>query len=126
MALISVPRDLAVPIENKGWQKVNSINAYAEMEERGSGGEAVSQALGDILGVPIDYYIRVDFVGFVNIINDDRNLLVLDKKIKVCMPEFLKNLKESHYFQNPEIQASLNRFFILKQENIKESYIKKM
>jgi len=65
-------------------------------------------------------------VGFVNIINDDRNLLVLDKKIKVCMPEFLKNLKESHYFQNPEIQASLNRFFILKQENIKESYIKKI
>ena len=69
-ALISIPRDLAVPIENKGWQKINSINAYAELEERGSGGEAVSQALGDILNIPIDYYVRVDFAGFVNIINE--------------------------------------------------------
>jgi LCP family protein required for cell wall assembly len=69
-ALISIPRDLTVPIENKGWQKVNSINAYAEMEEHNSGGEAVSQALGDILNTPIDYYVRVDFLGFINIINE--------------------------------------------------------
>ena len=69
-ALISIPRDLTVPIENKGWQKVNSINAYAEMEEHNSGGEAVSQALGDILNTPIDYYVRVDFPGFINIINE--------------------------------------------------------
>src|SRR3989338_7180461 len=28
VALVSFPRDLAVPIENMGWQRINSVNAY--------------------------------------------------------------------------------------------------
>lgn len=70
IALVSVPRDLAVPVEGKGWQKINSVNAYAEMEEEGSGSLATSQAISDILETPIDYYIRVDFEGFTNIIDE--------------------------------------------------------
>ncbi len=69
VAMISIPRDLAVPIENMGWRKINHINAFAEMEKRGSGGIAISQALSDILDQPIDYYVRVDFQGFINIID---------------------------------------------------------
>lgn len=68
-ALVSVPRDLAVPVEDMGTQKINSINAYAEMENEGSGGLAISQALGDILQQPVDYYLRVDFEGFINIVD---------------------------------------------------------
>jgi polyisoprenyl-teichoic acid--peptidoglycan teichoic acid transferase len=70
VSLISIPRDMTVPIENMGWRKVNHINAYAEFEKEGSGGLAVSQALSDILDTPIDYYIRVDFKGFVNLIDE--------------------------------------------------------
>lgn len=70
VAMISIPRDTAVPVEGKGWEKVNSINAYAEMEQEGSGGVAMSQALSDLLQTPIDYYFRVDFEGFINIINE--------------------------------------------------------
>lgn len=70
VALVSIPRDLAVPVEGKGWQKINSINAYAEMEEEGSGSIATSQAVSDILETPIDYYVRVDFEGFTNIIDE--------------------------------------------------------
>lgn len=70
VAMISIPRDMAVPMEDRGWQKINHINAYAEMEESGSGGLAVSQGVGDILDMPIDYYVRVDFVGFINIIDE--------------------------------------------------------
>lgn len=70
VSLLSIPRDLTIPIENMGWRKINNINAYAEMETPDSGGLAVSQALGDILAIPIDYYVRMDFEGFVNIIDE--------------------------------------------------------
>lgn len=70
LGLFSIPRDLAVPIENMGWRKINSINAFAESREPGSGGLASSQSIGHLLNAPIDYYIRVDFDGFEKIIDD--------------------------------------------------------
>ena len=70
VSLISIPRDLAVPIENMGWRKINSVNAYAEMETPGSGGLAISQTISDIFQIPVDYYLTVDFAGFVKIIDD--------------------------------------------------------
>lgn len=69
-ALFSIPRDLAVPLEGYGWKKINNVNAYAEMKSAGAGGLAASQAVSDILDIPIDYYVRADFDGFVNIINE--------------------------------------------------------
>lgn len=70
VALVSIPRDLTVPMENMGWRKVNNINAFAEAKEAGSGGLAASQAISDVLNVPTDYYLRVNFEGFINIINE--------------------------------------------------------
>ena len=71
VSMLSVPRDLAVPIEGvAGWRKINNINAFAERKEPGSGGQATIQAVGDILDVHIDYFIRVDFDGFIKIIDE--------------------------------------------------------
>lgn len=70
VALLSIPRDLSVLVEGMGWRKINNINAFAESESGGSGGLATSQAISDILGIPIDYYVRLDFKGFVNVINE--------------------------------------------------------
>lgn len=70
IAFISIPRDMAIPIENVGWRKINSVNALAEMKEENSGSLAISQAINDIFNIPIDYYIRVDFKGFEKIIDE--------------------------------------------------------
>ncbi|MCK5061088.1 LCP family protein [Candidatus Parcubacteria bacterium] len=70
VSLVSIPRDLTVPVEDMDYQKINSINAYAEMESNGSGGLAVCQAVSDILDMPIDYYVRVDFAGFIDIVDE--------------------------------------------------------
>ena len=70
LSLLSIPRDLAVPIEGMGWRKINSVNAYAEMKNTGSGGLAISQTLSDIFQIPVDYYLTVDFAGFVKIVDD--------------------------------------------------------
>jgi LCP family protein required for cell wall assembly len=69
VAMLSIPRDLSIPIENMGWRKINNVNAYAEMSAKGSGGQATSQAVSNILKEPIDYYVKIDFAGFKKIID---------------------------------------------------------
>jgi LCP family protein required for cell wall assembly len=69
VSLLSIPRDLAIPIEGSGIRKINNVNAFAENSSPGSGGLATSQAVGDLLNAPIDYYVRVDFTGFEKIID---------------------------------------------------------
>ncbi|NTW22876.1 LCP family protein [Candidatus Falkowbacteria bacterium] len=70
VSMISIPRDLTVPVENMGWRKINAIGAFAEKENPGSGGLAASQAISELFKVPIDYYLRVDFQGFAKVIDE--------------------------------------------------------
>lgn len=70
VALISIPRDLSVPSEDGYWRKINSIHAFAEAREGGSGGPAMTSSLSNILDTPIDYYLRMDFQGFIKIIDE--------------------------------------------------------
>lgn len=70
VALMSIPRDLTVPITGYGWRKINSANSLAEARESGSGGQAMADLIGSILELPIHYYLRVDFAGFVEMIDD--------------------------------------------------------
>lgn len=70
LVLMNIPRDLSVPIAGYGWRKINSANALAEAKEPGSGGRATADLIGEILEIPIHYYFRVDFAGFVKIIDD--------------------------------------------------------
>ena len=70
ISMISIPRDMTVPVEDGSWRKINSINATAEAKLVGSGGEAMTKALSNLLGTPITYYIRADFQGFINIVDE--------------------------------------------------------
>ncbi len=70
ISLISVPRDLYVPIKKYGWKKINHANAYGEMEKKGYGGKLASQTIEKIFDIPIHYYVKIDFNGFKQIIND--------------------------------------------------------
>lgn len=68
VAMLSVPRDLTTPVS--GWRKLNSVNAYAEKELPGSGGEETAKAFAELLQTPVTYYVRVDFAGFERIIDE--------------------------------------------------------
>ncbi|WP_312201561.1 LCP family protein [Anaerospora hongkongensis] len=62
VSLLSVPRDTRVKIPGYGWDKIN--HAYA------NGGSALSQkAVENLLGIPIDYYVTIDFAGFYKIVD---------------------------------------------------------
>jgi len=69
ISMISIPRDLTVPIDGYGWRRVNNINAFAEAKEKDSGSQATVETLSQIFKIPIHYYIRADFKGFQKLID---------------------------------------------------------
>ena len=63
VAMLSIPRDLWVPIAGKGWsERVNTA--------RGIGGPGtLIETVSEYLGVPIHHYVEINFAGFLRIVN---------------------------------------------------------
>ncbi|HSX48291.1 MAG TPA: LCP family protein [Candidatus Nanoarchaeia archaeon] len=65
VAMLSLPRDLYVPIPGYGTTKINAANAYGEAYKYPGGGGALAKTtVSKVLDIPIHYYIRVDFGAF--------------------------------------------------------------
>ncbi len=64
--LISLPRDLWV---SRLRAKINTIYAYAEAKEKGSGLQEAKKVVSEILGQHIDYGFRIDFNGFIKAVD---------------------------------------------------------
>ena len=62
VAMLSIPRDLWVPIAGKGWsERVNTA--------RGIGGAGtLIETVSEYLGVPIHHYVEINFAGFLRIV----------------------------------------------------------
>lgn len=69
VALLSLPRDLLIPIPGQGWRKMNSANAFGETAAPGRGGEFARSTIENVLGLDIPYYVRVDFNGFAKFVD---------------------------------------------------------
>jgi LCP family protein required for cell wall assembly len=71
VGLLSLPRDLWVPIP--GQDVTTKINlAYVIGEERnypGGGAQLAIDTVSSFIGRPVDYYVRVNFQGFVEIVD---------------------------------------------------------
>ncbi len=70
VAMVSIPRDLAVKINNHGVRKINNADAFGEAEQAGSGGEYTRKIFQDTFNISIPYYTRVDFTAFKDLIDD--------------------------------------------------------
>ena len=57
VAMLSIPRDLYVKIPGYGTGKINGANSDG-------GPELAEKVISNIIGVPIHYYLQVDFSGF--------------------------------------------------------------
>ncbi|MDO8581815.1 MAG: LCP family protein [bacterium] len=69
-ALLSLPRDLAIPFPDGTWRKINSVDAYAESADPGNGGETARTSIEKLLHITIPYYVRIDFQGFIQLLDD--------------------------------------------------------
>jgi len=67
--LFSLPRDLYVELPGYGNLKLNAVYETAE-KKSGNGATAVKEAVGSILGLPIHYFVKVDFAGFERLIDE--------------------------------------------------------
>ncbi|WP_420641739.1 LCP family protein [Candidatus Leptofilum sp.] len=69
-AVLSLPRDLWVDIPDFGVDRINQANYLGEIYEYPGGGQALAvQTVETLLGVPIDYYVAVNFEAFVEVVD---------------------------------------------------------
>ena len=69
-SMVSIPRDLLVFVNGYGYRKINSIHALSENKNEGSGPSTISQTVAQSFNIPIHYYLRVDFEGFKDLIDE--------------------------------------------------------
>ena len=67
--LLHIPRDLYVYVPDYGYGRINSADMWGEIEEPGSGTDWVKKTIYHNLGIPIHYYVKMDFEGFINIVD---------------------------------------------------------
>ncbi|MBN1953986.1 MAG: LCP family protein [Anaerolineae bacterium] len=66
--LLSIPRDYYVWIPEHGFNRINTVDSYGH-DYPGGGPALVKDTIEYNLGVPIHYYARVNFEGFVHIVD---------------------------------------------------------
>jgi polyisoprenyl-teichoic acid--peptidoglycan teichoic acid transferase len=69
-SILSLPRDLYVPIAGHGQNRINSAFVYgAAGNNPAAGAELAMQTVSELLDVPIDHYLLVDFSAFIRTID---------------------------------------------------------
>ena len=71
IAMLSIPRDLYVPIPDYGSAKINNAYSHGEQNPKttGGGGELASKTVSNVFGIPIHYFVRLDFEGFKKMVD---------------------------------------------------------
>lgn len=67
--MLSIPRDLWVPIPGVGENRINTAHFFAEASQPGSGPQALQDTIRADFGLQTDYYARVRFDGFKDIVD---------------------------------------------------------
>lgn len=74
-AIVSIPRDLQVTVSGSGVQKINSVfgqgyTAEKDKNKKVDAGASLSmKTIEKITGLPIHYYITIDFIGLKDVVN---------------------------------------------------------
>jgi LCP family protein required for cell wall assembly len=68
--LLSIPRDLQLPIPGHGEDRINTANVYGSQPDNPEGGVSLLQATIETnFGIPLDGYLMADFETFVGIVD---------------------------------------------------------
>ena len=70
VSFLSIPRDLYVAIPEHGVGRINTAYAYGEQSQPGGGPAALIETIRYNLGLDVDYWARVDFADFRQLIDD--------------------------------------------------------
>jgi LCP family protein required for cell wall assembly len=68
--VLSIPRDLWAAIPGFSPQKINTAHYFGDLYDYPGGGIALAvKTVENVIGVPIDYYARLDFYTFIDFID---------------------------------------------------------
>ncbi len=68
--VLSIPRDLWVPIPGYREGRINTANFLGDLHDHTGGGTALAvETVEYNIGIPIDHYVRVNFDAFVTLVN---------------------------------------------------------
>lgn len=68
-SILSLPRDLFIDVPGYGPQRINTVNVLGEQGRAGGGVDLMIASLAHNFGVNIDRYARLQFDGFVELID---------------------------------------------------------
>jgi LCP family protein required for cell wall assembly len=69
IGMLSIPRDLWVTVPGVGENRINTAHFYAENLQPGSGPTIAMEVVSLNFGVNVDYYLRIRFEGFREIVD---------------------------------------------------------
>lgn len=69
VGMLSIPRDLWVNIPGYGENRINTAHFFAEANATGEGPWAALTTVNQNFGVDIDYFLRIRFDGFKDVVN---------------------------------------------------------
>ncbi len=77
VAMVSVPRDLQVTIPGNGKEKINAVYKTGYSQSKASdkkgkeadGVKLLESTIKEVVGVPIHYYVSLDFVGLKSVVD---------------------------------------------------------
>ncbi len=69
ITLLSIPRDVFIDVPGYGPQRINTINVLGEQDRATTGPDLVKASLQQSFGVGVDRYARIDFGGFVALVD---------------------------------------------------------
>ncbi|MBN1642996.1 MAG: LCP family protein [Anaerolineae bacterium] len=109
VSVLSIPRDLwlEIPHPNHTKDRVNTAHYWGEVEEYPGGGPALAmKTIEHNFGVPVHYYVRLNFTGFERIID---YIGGIDVEVPVTIDDY-KYPSEDNGTEHLHIDAGLNHF----------------
>lgn len=67
--ILSIPRDLWVPIPGYGENRINAAHSFGELERSGYGPQLALATVRQNFGVGVDRYLRIRLAGFADVVD---------------------------------------------------------
>lgn len=106
-AILSLPRDLYVNIPTRGWDRINIADFWGEYTKYPGGGLGlIAQVVADNFGIRIDKYARVNFDGFIKIVD---TLGGIDVNVPCALEDDFIDASSPTGFRHFAVNAGLQR-----------------
>jgi LCP family protein required for cell wall assembly len=105
IAMLSLPRDLWVAIPGYGETRINAAHVWGQIYNDPAGGIGLAQkTVSNLLGIPIDYTIYIDFQGFIGAIDalGGVNVNVEKELYDPNFPTMDYGYTEAHFLPGPQ------------------------